>query len=135
MISIIGTIITTASLVYAIKTNKEKEKFESLVRDKLAGIAGNIWKARQSAGWSDKNYTRVRDEAFKLDDSNEKTKLLEHVHNGARDAIAAERMLSNLLGEVLSVQKGMFGTETVAHPDMTMGQRKKQERQEKDITL
>jgi hypothetical protein len=118
IISIFGAIITTASLVYAIKTNREKTKFENLVRDKLAGIAGNVWKAKQSSEWSDKNFTRARDEVQKLPESMEKMKILEHIHNGARDSVASARMLSNLLGEVVSMQKGMFGTETIAHPDM-----------------
>jgi hypothetical protein len=119
--SFLGTVVTTASLVYAIKTNKEKEKFEKLVRDKLSGIAGNVWKARQSAHWSDKNFARARNETIKLSECDEKSKILEHLHNGARDAVAAERMLSNLLGEVVSMQKGMFNTDIISHPDITSG--------------
>jgi len=66
---------------------------------------------------SDKNFTRARDAAYELEESDKKKNVLKHIHNGARDAVAATRMLSNLLGEVLSMQKGMFGTETKAHPE------------------
>ena len=64
-LSIVGTLITTASIVYAIKTNKEKERFEKLVRDKLAGIAGNVLFSKRSADLSDKNFTRARDAEIK----------------------------------------------------------------------
>ncbi len=116
LLSIVATLITTSSLVYAIKTNREKRKFERLVRDKLAGIAGNVWYSQKSADLSDKNFTRARDAAYELEESDRKQNVLKHIHNGARDAVAAKRMLSNLLGEVLSMQKGMFGTDTTAHP-------------------
>lgn len=117
LLSIVATLITTASLVYAIKTNREKKKFERLVRDKLAGIAGNVWYSQKSADLSDKNFTRARDAAYELEESDRKQNVLKHIHNGARDAVAAKRMLSNLLGEVLSMQKGMFGTDKIAHTE------------------
>ena len=117
LLSIVATLITTASLVYAIKTNREKKMFERLVRDKLAGIAGNVWYSQKSADLSDKNFTRARDAAYELEESDRKQNVLKHIHNGARDAVAAKRMLYNLLGEVLSMQKGMFGTDTIAHPE------------------
>jgi hypothetical protein len=119
IISIVGTLITTASLVYAIKINKEKHRFERLVRDKLAGIAGNIWYSHKSADLSDQNFTRARDAAYELEESDKKQTVLKHIHNGDRDAVATKRMLSNLLGEVLSMQKGMFGTDKIAHPKMS----------------
>jgi hypothetical protein len=117
-IGVIGSLIGVISLIYAYKTNREKERFEELVRDKLAGIAGNIWYSHKSADLSDKNFFKARDEAYKLDESDKKQNVLKHIHNGARDAVATKRMLLNLLGEVLSLQKGMFGTEKIAHPEM-----------------
>jgi hypothetical protein len=119
IVNVISAVITVASLVYAIKTNIEKKRFEKLVREKLAGIAGNVWYARRSADLSDHNFTRAREEAHNLEDSETKKNILKHIHNGARDAVAATRMLSNLLGEVTSMQKGMFGTDTIAHPERT----------------
>jgi hypothetical protein len=118
LLSIIGTLITTAALVYAVKTNTEKRKFERLVRDKLAGIAGNVWYSQMSADESDRNFSRARDSAHNLEESETKQLILKHIHNGARDAVAAKRMLSNLLCEVISMQKGMFQTEKIAHPEM-----------------
>jgi kynureninase len=130
LLSILGTLITTASLVYAIKTNREKQRFERLVRDKLAGIAGNVWHSQVSADLSDRNFTKARDAAHELEESEKKQKVLKHIHNGARDAVAAKRMLSNLLCEVLSMQKGMFDTEKILHPEMAKNQMQSDEQTE-----
>ena len=130
LLSIVGTLITTASLVYAIKTNIEKQRFERLVRYKLAGIAGNVWHSQRSTDLSDKNFTRARDAAYELEESDKKQNVLKHIHNGARDAVAAKRMLSNLLGEVLSIQKGMFETEIIAHPERSKNQMQSNEQSE-----
>jgi len=130
LLTIIGTVITVASLVYAIKTNREKQRFEMLVRDKLAGIAGNVWYSKRSADLSDKNFTKARNAAYELDESDKKQYVLKHIHNGARDAVAAKRMLLNLLGEVLSMQKGMFGTDKIAHPEMSENQIQSNEQSE-----
>lgn len=119
IVGLIGTIITTWSLVFAIKTNKEKQRLEQLVKGMLAGIAGNIWHSRLSAKWADRNFNRARDAAFLLSEGEQKREVLKHIHNGARDAAAAKRMLSNLLGEVLSMQRGMFKTDSIVHPEMT----------------
>ena len=117
IITIVSTLITIASLVYAIKTNKEKIRFEKLVKDVLAGITGNVWYARESADKADTNFTRARNETSKLEDSETKQLILRHIHNGARDAVAAKRMLINLLNEVMSMQKGMFGSNEITHPE------------------
>ncbi len=71
---------------------------------------------------SDKNFTRARDAAYELEESDKKQNVLKHIHNGARDAVAARQMLSNLLGEVLSMQKGMFGTDRIEHPKRSENQ-------------
>lgn len=55
-LSIIGVVITTASLVYAIKTNQEKAARDRLVKEKLAGIAGSIENIRQSPRWADHHF-------------------------------------------------------------------------------
>ena len=47
-LAILGAVITTASLLYTIKTNQEKKSWERLVREKLAGLAGNIEVIRQN---------------------------------------------------------------------------------------
>lgn len=129
-LTIAGTLITVASLVYAIKTYREKQRFERLVHEKLAGIAGNVWYSKESADLSDKNFTKARDAAYELDESDKKQHVLKHIHNGARDAVAAKRMLSNLIGEVLSMQKGMFGTDKIKHPEMSENQIQSNEQSE-----
>jgi len=117
IISLLSVAIAVVSLGYAIQTNREKARWERLVREGLAGIAGNIQKCVESADGSDRNFSRVRDCTLKLEKNEDVNKILEHAHNGARDSVAAKRMLINLRGQVLSMQKGLFDTEFVAFPD------------------
>ncbi len=44
-------------------------------------------------------------------------KLNERAHAGARDVTAAERMLRILRNDILSLQKGMFGTQDIDNFD------------------
>ena len=117
LLSIIGVVITTASLVYAIKTNREKADRDRLVKEKLAGIAGNIECIRKSPNWADHHFGAINKEALKLERSEVKDEIIGHAHMGARDAVAAHRMLGNLLGDVLALQRGLFGTDNIRHPD------------------
>ena len=116
IISIIGTIITAGSFVYAFKTNREKKALERLIRGTLKGIAGNIVASEKSATLADRHFNSCRDEALKLDESISKKEILKHLHDGARDAESASRMLENLLNEVLSLQDGLFKTRDIVHP-------------------
>jgi hypothetical protein len=116
VISIISTIITVGSLVYAIKTNREKKSLERLIHGKLKGIAGNIVASDKSATLADTHFRKCRDKALKLDESSLKNEILVHLHDGARDAESASRMLENLLNEVLSLQNGLFKTRDIVHP-------------------
>ena len=116
IITVIGVIITTGSLVYAFKTNVEKKKLERLIHGKLKGIAGNIVASERSANLADIHFRKCRNLAIKLAQCNEKDQILIESHDGARDAEAASRMLENLLNEVLSLQDGLFETRDIVHP-------------------
>jgi hypothetical protein len=116
-LSILGVVITTGSLVYAIKTNQEKRGRDRLVREKLAGLAGNIESTRQSAKWADGHLNNISINARKLEPNETVSAIIGGAHTGARDIVAAERMLGNLLGDVLALQRGLFGTEEIRHPD------------------
>jgi hypothetical protein len=117
LLSALGVIITTGSLVYAIKTAKEKKERDRLVREKLAGIAGNIAFIRKSAQFADTHFSKISNYAQEMDRSDDVKGIVGESHKGARDAVAATRMLANLLGDVLALQRGLFETEDIRHPD------------------
>src|SRR6266436_9829277 len=108
LLSILGVFITTASLVYAIKTNQEKRGRDRLVKEKLAWLAGNIESIRQSAKWADSHLGKISATALKLEPNEIVASVITAAHTGARDVVAAERMLGNLLGDILALQRGLF---------------------------
>ena len=83
LLSIIGVVITTAALVYAIKTNQEKAGRDRLVREKLAGIAGSIESIRKSPDWADHHFGVISKEALKLERSEAVAEIISHAHTGA----------------------------------------------------
>jgi hypothetical protein len=114
---VVGTGISVGSLIYAVKTNREKAKLETLVQTELAYIAGNIQVIRANPQWADRHFQAIRDKVLELEAGEQVQEIIKQAHDGARDVTAAERMLGNLLNEVLALQKGLFGTEEVHHPD------------------
>ena len=117
VLSIVGTALGAAGLVYAVMTNREKANLERLVRSELRGLAGNIWSIRKNPRWADRHFGRIHDIAAKLETNEQVTGILRAAQTGARDAVAAERMLGNLLNEVLCLQEGLFGTKEIEHPN------------------
>lgn len=112
-ISIIGTGITTAALVYAIKTNCDRKRVESLVKAKLASTAGSVELIRKNPHWADKHFKAISELAQNVSQENIRKDLTKRAQAGARDVAAAERMLRILRNDILSQQKGMFGTQEI----------------------
>ena len=80
-------------------------------------MAGNICKIRQSTSWGFWHFGAIQDLALKLPESEEKNGILKESQLGHGDTAASERMLSNLLNEVLITQEGLFNTKEIHHPD------------------
>ena len=113
IISIVGTGITTAALTYAIKTDRDRNRVESLVKAKLASTAGSVELIRQNPHWADKHFKVISELAQEVSQENIRKSLTERAQAGARDVTAAERMLRILRNDILSLQKGMFGTQNI----------------------
>ena len=54
---------------------------------------------------------------MRLDRNQDVHEILKHAQYGAGDSVAAERMIRNLLNQVLTLQEGMFGTRIIDHID------------------
>jgi len=117
-LTIIGVVLTVGSIMYAVRANIEKQKLEKLIQQSLQGLAGNICSIRANPSWADSHLKYVQKTALTLDRNEETNKILDHIHDAARDCVAAERMLGNLLNEVLTLQMGLFATDKMLHPDM-----------------
>ncbi len=121
VLSIIGVVLSVVfgvwGLCYAYFTNREKAKLETMVHTSLSITAGNILKIRESAHLAWDHFDIVRKHSSKLPSSEEKESIHENAQRGTGDAAAAERMLANLLNEVLGTQEALFGTRKIQHPD------------------
>jgi len=83
----------------------------------LARIAGNIVHIEENPGWADRHFANIRDAALQLQDSNEKAEIIKSAQEGSRDAVAAQRMLVDLLNVVLGLQEGLFDTKDIRRPE------------------
>lgn len=125
--TILGFACSAVALVYAIKTNREKQQLQEMMKAHLAYLAGNVTKIRTNAAWADDHMKDVQRCALKLPDSDEKNSILKHERDGARDVTAAERMIGNLLSEILAIQDGQFGSHEIRHADDSPKKSKSQE--------
>jgi hypothetical protein len=116
-LSILSICIGVAGMVYAVMTNRERAKLENLVRSELRGLAGNICKIKQSSGWAYWHFNSIQALVLKLPESEEKKEILRLTQLGHGDAAASDRMLTNLLNEVLITQHGLFNTKETHHPE------------------
>lgn len=115
IVTVIGTVLGSASLVYAHRTNKEKQLRDRQVQKTLAGLAGDIQRVQTNPLWADQHFVAIRDLALQAPQNAQVQDIIRHAFDGARDATAAERMLGNLLNDVLTVQRGLFGSEEIWH--------------------
>ena len=118
ILSIVSVALGAGGLVYAWMTNREKANLERLMRSQLRGLAGNVVNTRKNPGWADCHFRNIQDTALRLDRNDHLNHILEEAQTGARDATAAERMLQNLLNELLSLQDGLFGTKLIEHSNL-----------------
>lgn len=117
LLSLMSVALGVGGIIYAILTNREKKKLENVVKVSLSTTAGNIEKIRQSAHWAWEHFQIIHDNADRLPDSKDRTKINQSSQLGTGDSAAVERMLGNLLNEVLATQEGLFGTTERKHPD------------------
>ena len=116
IISFISVAVGVAGLVYAIMTNRQKSNLEKLISAELRGMAANIEFVQKNSNWADRHFHRINEIALKLERSEEANDIVTHAHTGARDAVAAERIVHTLLNQILTLQEGMFGTRIITDP-------------------
>jgi len=137
ILAILGIVVSVAfgfaSLVYAWRTNKEKQRLEDLIRAQLRGLAGNIEHIRRNPEWCDHHFNHISNLALQLDHSDTVIKIIRHAHDGARDATAGARMTMNLLNEILTLQEGMFDTRLITYVDTQTGAQRKASPPEVDV--
>jgi hypothetical protein len=118
IIGFISAIVSAISLTFAIKTNREKNRLEKLIKCMLANFAGNAEMIRINPHWADKHFRDISTFAQKVTNKAIGKKIIDHAHQGARDVTAAERMLRLLRNNILSLQEGLFNTRDIEKFDI-----------------
>jgi hypothetical protein len=115
--NIITGIATFIAMGIAVNEFIKRRKLEQFTNSSLRGIAGNLAKIKQSTAWAFNNFRVAQSEAVKLTNSENKNELLIKIADGQGDAASADRMIVNLLNEILTLQEGQFGTREITHPE------------------
>jgi hypothetical protein len=112
----VGTAVTIASLVYALKTQRDRVKLEQLVKAKLRGIAGSLVAIRKNPALAHKNIDLAM-KSLELVQPNEMNGIVNYLAWAEGDSAATHRLLELLLLDVLSLQEGLFGTRIISPTD------------------
>ena len=116
VISVISVAVGLVALVYAMMTNREKARLEKLIAAELRGLAASIDWVRTNSAWASSHFGSIQEQALSLDRSDQVNGILVHTQKGDHDTVAAERMMTNLFNQVLTLQEGIFGTRIVTYP-------------------
>ncbi|SYZ72228.1 hypothetical protein TRIP_C20343 [Candidatus Zixiibacteriota bacterium] len=117
ILAIMGVIIGLFSFLYALKTQREKRKFERLVKSNLAGLAGSIVMIRNNPALAHKNIDYILKHLDVIESTPELNRILNRLAWAQGDSAAAHRLLEVLLNDVLTLQEGLFGTRDIVRPD------------------
>ena len=117
LLAVAGVVVGLASLVFAIKTQQEKAKFERLVNCELAGIAGSILMIRDNPRLAHSNIDYILQRLEDLEGSPNVKEIVNHLAWAQGDSAATHRLLEVLLNNVLGLQEGLFGTRRVSRYD------------------
>ena len=126
LFGIIGCVLTVGSIVYVYLINREKERFEKLVKATMGGIAGGILMIRTRSRLADGHCRKITEYAVKLPSNDDVQEIIHQARDGARDSMAAYDGLGHLLNNVFALQDGLFGERTIQHPDRREGEETKQ---------
>lgn len=115
--NIIAGLASILGFAFACYQYHEKNKLEIFTKSVIQGIGGNICKIQQSTRWAFENFRNTQKLIVQLPESELKDKLVVMVSDGQGDASASDRMLINLLNELLTVQEAQFGTRVISHTE------------------
>jgi hypothetical protein len=115
--NIIAGIASILGFAFACYQYHEKNKLKLFTKSVIQGIGGNICKIQQSTRWAFQNFRNAQKLLVKLPDSELKQNLVLIVADGQGDASASDRMLINLLNELLTVQEAQFGSRDISHTE------------------
>lgn len=110
-------IASILSLLFACYQFYERKKLELFTKSVLQGTGGNVCKIQQSTRWAFENIRNAQKIITKLPESELKENLTILLSDSQGDASASDRMLINLLNELLTLQEAQFHTRDIKHTE------------------
>jgi hypothetical protein len=102
----IGVAISVISLLFAVYEWRQRSKTESVMRDMLRRLAGDVRVVYSNAHWAD---VHCRSIAKSLTEPNTNLKLItQEAVDGARDSTACARQLGLVHSKIRGIQKSLF---------------------------
>jgi hypothetical protein len=108
--------IAFVALLFAIYERRERTRVETIVRNTLRRLAGDIKVVYQNAHWSE-SHVRTTANLF-AEDTADLAKIKKQVAEGSRDAAACERQLSLVHSQIRGLQQTLFNDSEEIFPDI-----------------
>jgi hypothetical protein len=115
-LSIVGLVLTGASLIYAFVANREKSRLQKLIQIKLEDIVQGIEQVRGNTKLAHTHIDEIRRFLNGVRRSNELKTILDRAAWAEADITAAHHMLKRLRYDVTSLRNGLFGIQEVPPP-------------------
>ena len=113
-----GTFLGAAGFLFGLFESYRSRKLKQVVKIITKTYPGDLAKIQQSAYWAWSNTGAALELMLKFPDSEQKNSTVLRISNARADSAAAERMCSNLFGQLLGFQEAQFGTRDITHPEI-----------------
>jgi len=114
-LAVIGLVIGIISIIYAVKTNRDKAKLEKFTRLRYENFTATIEDAENNADSAYLHIEEVHRFLNGLKRSEELKAILDRAMWAQQDVAAAHRLLKRLKHDVVSLEKSMSGEEVTSH--------------------
>jgi hypothetical protein len=101
VIGIISVVITCVALGFAIYERQERTKVETVVRNTLRRLAGDIKVVYQDANWAENHFRRIG--YLFTEATPDLTDIRKKVLDGARDSAACSRLLAVIHSQIRGI--------------------------------
>jgi hypothetical protein len=115
-IGIAGLVLGVAGLLFAFYQHRQRIKMESVVRDTLQRLAGDMRVIFSNANWANQHLRRVGH--LFIEPSPVLNAIEKETFDAARDAAACARQLSLMHSRIRGIQKTLFNDSTETLPEI-----------------
>lgn len=109
VVGVLSAIVTVASLVYAIKTNREKDALERLVQFRFQHLAWSIGRGKKLATLAYGHLDEIRHQLQRSPPSESLDSALDKITWLHGDVTSVDRLLEEIAHDIESTHYGMFG--------------------------